>query len=101
MQGLTPGDGRGLGRGSGSRGSLGDRGASSGGSGGRGRLKGGGMGAAGICVCVKCGQRLPHRPGEPCMDQRCPECGAALVREGSEHHRKIEARTEGAGDESG
>jgi hypothetical protein len=22
----------------------------------------------------------------PCKDERCPKCGKALVREGSEHH---------------
>jgi hypothetical protein len=26
------------------------------------------------------------------MEQRCPECGTALVREGSPHHLEIERR---------
>jgi hypothetical protein len=53
---------------------------------------GGGMGAAGSCVCPKCDGRFPHQPGMPCMEERCPECGVALVREGSPHHQQILAR---------
>ncbi len=64
-----------------------------GGGGGRGMGPGGGgMGGGGFCVCAKCGQRFPHRPGVPCLEERCPDCGVALVREGSAHHREIEAR---------
>jgi NAD-dependent SIR2 family protein deacetylase len=50
--------------------------------------KQGGMGSGGYCVCVQCGVRVPHRRGVPCLDERCPKCGRALLREGSEHHRR-------------
>jgi hypothetical protein len=53
---------------------------------------GGGMGATGFCVCPRCGQRAQHRPGTPCLDERCPSCGVAMVREGSLHHQEIESR---------
>jgi len=48
----------------------------------------GGMGSEGFCVCIKCGYRKPHIPGVPCKDERCPNCGAVLLREGSEHHKQ-------------
>ena len=38
-------------------------------------------GPAGSCVCPKCGQRAPHKRGVPCTEQKCPGCGAAMVRE--------------------
>jgi NAD-dependent SIR2 family protein deacetylase len=50
--------------------------------------KQGGMGSGGYCVCVQCGVRVPHRRGVPCLDERCPKCGRALLREGGEHHRR-------------
>lgn len=50
------------------------------------------MGAGGTCVCAKCGKRVPHERGERCIEKRCPECGAALLREGSEHHQKAEKK---------
>ena len=59
--------------------------------GGRG-MGGGGMGAAGFCICPKCGRRTAHQPGVPCVQERCSECGVALVREGSPHHQAILAR---------
>lgn len=54
---------------------------------GRGGGKGGGMGPAGSCVCVKCGYSTPKRSGMPCMDQKCPKCGATLLREGGSHYQ--------------
>ena len=51
-----------------------------------------GMGPRGNCVCPKCGAVVPHMPGMPCREQRCPECGAKMVREGSYHHQLIEER---------
>lgn len=45
------------------------------------------MGSGGSCVCPKCGARQPHRPGMRCQDERCPGCGARMLREGSRHHR--------------
>jgi len=53
-----------------------------------------GLGPAGYCICPKCGFRKKHRPGVPCQEEHCPECGTALYREGSEHHRLIEQKKE-------
>ncbi|MCR4428481.1 MAG: DUF134 domain-containing protein [Caldiserica bacterium] len=52
-------------------------------------------GAGGFCVCPKCGYRKPHQAGVRCMDERCPQCGSVMVREGSYHHRIIEERKKG------
>lgn len=51
-----------------------------------------GRGPEGVCICPKCGFRKPHERGVPCMEERCPKCGSALVREGSYHHRLIEEK---------
>ncbi|MGQ9623144.1 MAG: hypothetical protein ACUVTO_06885 [Candidatus Caldatribacteriaceae bacterium] len=51
-----------------------------------------GAGPGGFCVCPKCGYRKPHQAGVRCMDEKCPQCGSAMVREGSYHHRMIEER---------
>jgi hypothetical protein len=63
---------------------------------GRGGRRGGGRGAGrgpgrmggpqaagpgGYCVCPACGHREQHTVGVPCYEQRCPECGAQMVRE--------------------
>ena len=77
------GQGRGQGRGAQTGGLR--RGGSAGG-------EGGGMGGGGFCICPKCGQREPHRPGMPCIQERCPSCGVAMVREGSPHHQEIESK---------
>ena len=61
----------------------------------RGAFSGQGMGAGGFCVCPKCGYRKPHQAGVRCMDERCPQCGSVMVREGSYHHRLIEERKKG------
>ncbi len=45
------------------------------------------MGIGGRCVCPKCGEMIPHQRGIPCQEERCPACGAKLLREGSYHHR--------------
>ncbi len=74
----------GMGRGSGSgRGAGLGRGMFGGGRGG-----GAGMGAGGYCVCVKCGYRAPKKQGVPCKEEKCPNCGAVLLREGGEHYIK-------------
>jgi len=88
------GQGRGGGRGTGAGVGRGGGGMGAGGRG-RGQGGGGGMGAGGSCICPKCGMRVSHRPGVPCMEERCTECGVALIREGSEHHEKI---AQGRGD---
>ena len=46
-----------------------------------------GLGPNGNCVCPKCGLRVTHTPGSPCQENRCAQCGAKLLREGSEHHQ--------------
>lgn len=95
------GGGKGGGRGMGGGGGQGG-GRGMGGGGGQGRNArgpGGGLGAGGNCVCPKCGQSFPHHPGVPCMEQRCPDCGAALLREGSPHHEQVMHRRSGNGDD--
>ena len=47
------------------------------------------MGPTGYCICPKCGKRYEKIAGVPCTEMRCEECGSALVREGSEHHKLI------------
>jgi ssDNA-binding Zn-finger/Zn-ribbon topoisomerase 1 len=47
------------------------------------------MGPGGDCVCPKCGERISHQKGERCQERKCPKCGAKMLREGSEHHRKL------------
>ena len=41
---------------------------------------------AGTCVCLKCGYSISKRRGVPCLDEKCPKCGAALVRKGGDHY---------------
>lgn len=50
------------------------------------------MGKGGHCICPKCGNRLPHRNSIPCRDERCPDCGAKMLREGSDHHKLFLAK---------
>ncbi|APF18768.1 hypothetical protein [Caldithrix abyssi] len=47
------------------------------------------MGSGGYCICPKCDYRAPHQRGVPCQEQRCPHCGARLMREGSYHHQLL------------
>jgi len=54
--------------------------------------RGSGMGSGGYCICPKCGHRKAHTAGVPCRDERCPECGAKMVREGGYHHELIEKK---------
>lgn len=50
------------------------------------------MGSGGLCVCPKCGKTAPHRSGTPCIETVCPDCGAKMLREGSEHHKALERK---------
>ena len=52
------------------------------------------QGPEGFCICLRCGHRQVHEPGTPCRDQNCPQCGAALIREGSAHHQAYLDRKE-------
>jgi len=56
--------------------------------GGRGPGGGNRMGNAGNCLCLKCGYSESKKPGIPCIKLKCPQCGSALMREGSKHHQE-------------
>ena len=64
-RGQGPGTGRGMGGGRG---------------GGRGRMGGFAAGPGGGCVCPGCGKTTPHRPGVPCNQSKCPDCGTTMTR---------------------
>jgi len=71
----------GMGGGRGQGGMGGGRGQGRGGLG-RGRMGGPAAGGAiGTCVCPKCGERVTHEPGAPCVQKQCPKCGTAMTRE--------------------
>ena len=65
-RGSRQGQGRGIGRG-------GDQGRMAG--------KRSGAGPGGYCVCPHCGEKVVHEAGVPCYSNKCPKCGAAMVRE--------------------
>jgi predicted amidophosphoribosyltransferase len=50
------------------------------------------MGPGGSCICPKCGREIPHGRGIPCQEERCPECGAKMLRKGSRHHHLLEEK---------
>lgn len=50
--------------------------------------QGGGQGSRGHCICPKCETKEIHKPGLPCQSTQCPNCGAKMLREGSEHHEQ-------------
>ncbi len=35
---------------------------------------------AGMCVCTQCGHSEPHERGNPCLQRKCPQCGASMSR---------------------
>ena len=47
---------------------------------GPGRGQGGGMNTSGFCACPQCGHKVEHVKGNPCYEQTCPSCGAAMSR---------------------
>jgi len=36
--------------------------------------------AGSTCYCPQCGTVAPHKPGTPCVDSKCPNCGAPMTR---------------------
>lgn len=50
------------------------------------------LGPGGFCVCPKCGKRIPHKASVGCQEEKCPNCGAKMLREGSYHHRLFEKK---------
>jgi len=50
------------------------------------------MGPGGYCICPKCGKRVEHRRGTPCQEEKCPECGARMFREGGYHHELLKEK---------
>lgn len=46
------------------------------------------MGSGGQCICPKCETRVDHRDGVPCQQERCPQCGARMLRVGSDHYER-------------
>jgi uncharacterized protein (DUF983 family) len=50
------------------------------------------MGTGGRCICPKCGEKVVHQAGIPCQQERCPACGAKMMREGSYHHQLLRER---------
>jgi len=50
------------------------------------------MGAGGFCVCPRCDHKTPHQSGMRCIEQKCPKCGAKMLREGSQHHQKVQSK---------
>jgi predicted Fe-Mo cluster-binding NifX family protein len=37
-------------------------------------------GAGGFCICPKCGEKLAHAAGQPCLQMLCPKCGQPMTR---------------------
>jgi len=50
------------------------------------------MGEGGYCICPKCEKRIAHQRGTPCKEERCPECGAKMLREDSYHHELLKKK---------
>jgi hypothetical protein len=73
-QGMGPGTGGGQGIGGGGGQGMGS------GKGGKGRMGGRALGPEGECLCPQCGAKSPHQRGVPCVGQKCPKCGTAMVR---------------------
>jgi len=40
--------------------------------------RGQGWGGTAECVCSKCGEKVPHQRGCPCVQIKCPKCGSRM-----------------------
>ena len=40
-----------------------------------------GKGPGGNCMCPDCGHTVPHERGTPCLELKCPRCGAYMTRQ--------------------
>lgn len=77
--GQGPMTGRGMGRAAG-RASGRAAGMGAGRGMGMGAGRGRGFGGPATCKCPKCGKEVPHIRGQPCVKQKCPECGSMMIR---------------------
>ena len=34
-----------------------------------------------FCICLNCGYKISHMPGNPCHNLKCPKCDITLIRE--------------------
>jgi hypothetical protein len=44
-------------------------------------MGGAGLGPSGNCVCLSCGNTVPHKQGVPCKELTCSNCGALMTRQ--------------------
>jgi hypothetical protein len=47
------------------------------------------MREGGYCICPKCGERMIHKRGIRCQDEKCSKCDTKMLREGSYHHELL------------
>jgi len=33
------------------------------------------------CICPNCNTTVPHKPGIPCFQTKCPNCGFSMLRQ--------------------
>ena len=46
---------------------------------GRGRGQGQGLGGTEECACPKCGEKVAHQRGVPCIQTKCPKCESSMA----------------------